>query len=88
MNGLVFYIGLGAGLAAACGLRPFLPLLLAGALGSAAVLGASGANESAVTVSAATMAARIFMATALQDGGGRSRAKPRYTRPRLNATLR
>lgn len=39
MNGLVFYIGLGLGLAAACGLRPFLPLLLAGALGSAGALG-------------------------------------------------
>ncbi len=39
MNGLFFYIGLGAGLAAACGLRPFLPVLLAGALGSAAALG-------------------------------------------------
>jgi hypothetical protein len=39
MNGLFFYIGLGAGLAAACGLRPFLPVLLAGALGSAKVLG-------------------------------------------------
>jgi len=39
MHGLFFYIGLGAGLAAACGLRPFLPLLLAGALGSAKVLG-------------------------------------------------
>ncbi len=41
MNGLFFYIGLGAGLAAACGLRPFLPLLLAGALGSANALGVS-----------------------------------------------
>jgi Domain of unknown function (DUF4126) len=41
MNGLFFYIGLGAGLAAACGLRPFLPVLLAGALGSAKVLGVS-----------------------------------------------
>jgi hypothetical protein len=39
MNGIVFYIGLGAGLAAACGLRPFLPVLLAGALGSAGALG-------------------------------------------------
>jgi hypothetical protein len=39
MNGLVFYIGLGLGLAAACGLRPFLPLLLAGALASSSVLG-------------------------------------------------
>jgi hypothetical protein len=39
MNGIVFYIGLGAGLAAACGLRPFLPVLLAGALASAKALG-------------------------------------------------
>jgi hypothetical protein len=39
MNGILFYIGLGAGLAAACGLRPFLPVLLAGALGSARALG-------------------------------------------------
>ena len=41
MHGLFFYIGLGAGLAAACGLRPFLPVLLAGALASAKVLGVS-----------------------------------------------
>ncbi len=41
MNGTFFYIGLGAGLAAACGLRPFLPLLLAGALGSSDALGVS-----------------------------------------------
>jgi hypothetical protein len=41
MNGLVFYIGLGLGLAAACGLRPYLPTLLAGALGSAEALGVS-----------------------------------------------
>src|SRR5271167_4916424 len=45
MNGIFFYIGLGAGLAAACGLRPFLPLLLAGALGSAGALGVSFAAE-------------------------------------------
>jgi len=38
MHGLFFYIGLGAGLAVACGLRPFLPLLLIGALGSANAL--------------------------------------------------
>jgi hypothetical protein len=38
MNGLFFYIGLGLGLAAACGLRPYLPALLAGALGSAGAL--------------------------------------------------
>jgi hypothetical protein len=41
MNGLFFYIGLGAGLAAACGLRPFLPLLLVGALASDGALGVS-----------------------------------------------
>jgi hypothetical protein len=41
MNGLVFYIGLGAGLAAACGMRPFLPLLLAGALALSGALGVS-----------------------------------------------
>jgi uncharacterized protein DUF4126 len=39
MNGLFFYIGLGAGLAAACGLRPFMPLLLAGALATGRTLG-------------------------------------------------
>jgi Domain of unknown function (DUF4126) len=39
MNGTFFYIGLGLGLAAACGLRPYLPALLAGALGSAGALG-------------------------------------------------
>jgi len=39
MDGLFFYIGLGVGLAAACGLRPFLPLLLAGALASSSALG-------------------------------------------------
>lgn len=44
MNGLVFYIGLGLGLAAACGLRPFLPLLLAGALASSDALGVTFAK--------------------------------------------
>ena len=39
MNGLFFYIGLGLGLALAAGLRPYLPALLAGALGSAGALG-------------------------------------------------
>jgi Domain of unknown function (DUF4126) len=38
MNGLVFYIGLGLGLALAAGLRPFLPALLAGALASSGAL--------------------------------------------------
>jgi hypothetical protein len=41
MNGIVFYIGLGAGLAAACGLRPYLPVLLAGALARSDALGVS-----------------------------------------------
>jgi hypothetical protein len=39
MKGTFFDIGLGLGLAAACGLRPYLPALLAGALGSGAALG-------------------------------------------------
>jgi hypothetical protein len=38
MHGTFFDIGLGLGLAAACGLRPYLPALLAGALGSASAL--------------------------------------------------
>jgi len=41
MSSLPFYIGLGLGLAAACGMRPFLPLLLAGALASSKALGVS-----------------------------------------------
>jgi hypothetical protein len=41
MNGTFFYIGLGLGLATACGLRPYLPALLAGALASAGALGVS-----------------------------------------------
>jgi Domain of unknown function (DUF4126) len=45
MNGLVFYIGLGLGLAAACGLRPYLPALLAGLLGSAGALGVGFTNH-------------------------------------------
>jgi hypothetical protein len=44
MNGLFFYIGLGIGLAAACGLRPFLPVLLAGLLASSSALGLSFAE--------------------------------------------
>jgi uncharacterized membrane protein len=41
VHGTFFDIGLGLGFALACGLRPFLPLLLAGALASAKVLGVS-----------------------------------------------
>jgi hypothetical protein len=44
MNGAFFYIGLGIGLAAACGLRPYLPVLLAGVLGSAGALGVGFAH--------------------------------------------
>ena len=44
MNGIFFYIGLGVGLAAACGLRPFLPLLLAGALAPPDALGVTFGN--------------------------------------------
>jgi Domain of unknown function (DUF4126) len=39
MHGILFDIGLGAGLAAACGMRPFVPVLLAGALASSNALG-------------------------------------------------
>jgi hypothetical protein len=39
MNGTFFDIGLGLGLATACGLRPYLPALLAGALASSSALG-------------------------------------------------
>jgi hypothetical protein len=44
MNSIIFYIGLGIGLAAACGLRPFLPVLLAGVLASSSALGVSFAD--------------------------------------------
>jgi hypothetical protein len=44
MNSFPFYIGLGLGLALAAGLRPFLPVLLAGALGSAGDLGVGFAH--------------------------------------------
>lgn len=39
MNSTFFYVGLGLGLAGACGLRPYLPALLAGAIASAGDLG-------------------------------------------------
>jgi hypothetical protein len=44
MHGTFFYIGLGLGLAIACGVRPFLPVLLAGALASGGALGVSFAH--------------------------------------------
>jgi hypothetical protein len=46
MNGTFFYTGLGLGLAVACGLRPFLPVLLAGALASGRALGVTFAHGS------------------------------------------
>jgi hypothetical protein len=46
MHGTFFDIGLGLGLAAACGLRPFLPLLLVGALSSDGDLDVSFAHGS------------------------------------------
>jgi hypothetical protein len=45
MNGLVFYIGLGLGFGVAAGLRPFLPALLAGGLGSKDLLGVDFAHS-------------------------------------------
>jgi hypothetical protein len=44
MHGIFFDIGLAVGLAAACGLRPFLPVLLAGALASSNALGVAFAH--------------------------------------------
>lgn len=45
MSGTFFYIGLGLGLAGACGLRPYLPALLAGALARVKVLGVGFASS-------------------------------------------
>ncbi len=58
MNGLVFYIGLGLGLALAAGLRPFLPALLAGALASAGALGVSFAHGPTAFLQSRVVAAR------------------------------
>jgi drug/metabolite transporter (DMT)-like permease len=41
MHGTFFDIGLGLGLATACGIRPYLPALLAGGLASSSALGVS-----------------------------------------------
>jgi len=46
VHGTFFDIGLGAGLAVSCGLRPFLPLLLAGTLARAGDLGLSFSSSS------------------------------------------
>jgi hypothetical protein len=90
MNGTFFYIGLGAGLAAACGVRPFLPVLLAGALGSAGALGVTFAHGRfhflqstwwllAVAVGLVlAYASQLLMGLAptLDPGAGRSRPDP------------
>jgi hypothetical protein len=88
MHGIVFDIGLGAGLAAACGMRPFLPLLLAGALGSAVALDVVFAHEGfgflqetwwllvvAVALAASYAMQLLFdVAPVAERGAGRSRA--------------
>jgi Domain of unknown function (DUF4126) len=90
MHGTFFYIGLGVGLSAACGVRPFLPVLLAGALGSAGVLGVSFAHGRfdflqsswwllavAVTfVLAYALQLTLGLAPTLDPGAERSRADP------------
>ena len=80
MHGIFFDIGLGAGLAAACGLRPFLPVLLAGALASASVLGVSFSHDpfrfaqsdwwllvAAIALAAAYVLQLLFGLSALAD---------------------
>ncbi len=90
MHGTFFDIGLGAGLAAACGLRPFLPLLLAGALASAGDLEVSFARSPfhflqsggwllAVTVAyalsyALQLGLRLAPTSDSREGGGRASA--------------
>jgi len=90
MNGIFFYIGLGVGLAAACGLRPFLPVLLAGALGSSEALGVSFAHDPfrflqsdwwllAVTVAlvlAYALQIVLRLAPTIDPGDRRARADP------------
>src|SRR5438105_12601430 len=80
MNGTFFYIGLGLGLATACGLRPYLPALLAGALGSASALGVSFTGHfhflqagwwllAVAIVLAGTYAAQLRLGTERFDAG-------------------
>jgi hypothetical protein len=90
MNGTLFYIGLGTGLALACGLRPFLPALLAGVLGSAGALGVafthapfrflqSGWWLLAVALALAlayVLQLRLGLAPTLDSGAERSPANP------------
>ncbi len=87
MHGTVFDIGLGLGLAAACGLRPFLPLLRAGALASGGDLGVSFARGgyhflqssawllAVAAALAASYAAQIVLAVSpVPEPGSRARA--------------
>jgi hypothetical protein len=70
MNNLAFYIGLGLGLALAAGLRPFLPALLAGSLGSGGLLGVGFAHSEFAFLQAGwwlvAMAAALLLAYLLQ----------------------
>jgi hypothetical protein len=74
MHGTVYDIGLGLGLAAACGLRPFLPLLLAGALASGDDLNVTFAHGSFHFLQAdwwlLVVAVAMALAYALQLLGG------------------
>lgn len=90
MNGIFFYIGLGAGLAAACGVRPFLPLLLAGGLASDRDLGVSFQHGhfhflqdawwlvavAVVMVLAYAVQLLAHMTPTLEPAAGRGRAQP------------
>jgi Domain of unknown function (DUF4126) len=79
---LVFYIGLGIGFGVAAGLRPFLPALLAGALGSAGALGVGFAHgryhflQSAWWLLAVTVALAISYALQLRIGVERFEVGP------------
>jgi hypothetical protein len=79
MNGLVFYIGLGLGLALAAGLRPFLPALLAGALAAGGDLGVSFAHSGYEFLQSdwwlLALAAAFAVAWALQLGLGVARVE-------------
>jgi hypothetical protein len=94
MNGIFFYIGLCAGLAAACGLRPFLPVLLAGALASGKALGVSFAHDPfrflqddwwllvVVVVLALAYASQLLLGlSALLEGEGASDGPPARPEP-------
>jgi hypothetical protein len=89
MNGIFFYIGLGAGLALACGVRPFMPALLAGALASAEALGVSFTGDfhflqqswwllAVVVALVASYALQLLMGLAptLDPGAGPRRSDP------------